>query len=513
MDEILRNIFLAIRGMWSRRWVGLAVAWAVAVIGTVYILRFPQYFEASSRIFVDTQSVLKPLMAGLTVQPNVEQQVAMLGRTLISRPNIEKLIARAELESAPSGKDAQIDEMLKRLQINTAGRENLYLITFRDPDPERARKVVASLADMFVETNAGQSRIGSDEAKRFVEDQIKVYEKKLEEAENRLKQFRLLHLGQAAGGMDFFGRIDELKRRLNDARLELREAEQSRDALRRQIAAEEPLLTVAVAPVAVVPSELDVRIDVLKRNLDSLLQKYTEQHPDVAGTRRVILELEEQRRKEAVARDRSKGAPTASSNASNPVYQQIKVSLAASEATAASLRARVSEYERQYQQLMGSARMVPEIDAQLAQLNRDYEVNKKNYEALVTRRESAEMSGDLESAGALAEFRVVDPPRVSPRPVGPSRLILMVGLLFAALGAGGAASFAVARVWPTFLDSQTLRERTNLPVLGSVSMQLSDEKQTAARRGLAGFIVGVLGLVAAHLSILVMLFFMNSRVG
>ena len=98
MDEILRNVAIAIRGMWSRRWLGLAAAWTVALIGTLVIARMPQHFEAKARIFVDTQSVLRPLMSGLTVQPNVDQQVAMLGRTLISRPNVEKLIVMAGLD-------------------------------------------------------------------------------------------------------------------------------------------------------------------------------------------------------------------------------------------------------------------------------------------------------------------------------------------------------------------------------------------------------------------------------
>ena len=155
--------------------------------------------------------------------------------------------------------------------------------------------------------------------------------------------------------------------------------------------------------------------------------------------------------------------------------------------------------------------MVPEIDAQLAQLNRDYEINKKNYEALVSRRESATMSGDLESVGALAEFRIVDPPRVSPQPVGPSRLVLMVALLFISIGAGGAVSFAATRVWPTFFDGQSLRQATGLPFLGSVSLRPTEEGRKSARRGVAGFLAGVFGLLVAHAAVIVVMLLFAAR--
>src|SRR5665647_2496408 len=98
MDELISQIITAARGMWKHRWLGLLVAWVVTAIGTFVVLSVPDKYEASARIYVDTQSILKPLMSGLAVQPNVQQQVMMLSRTLISRPNIEKLVRMADLD-------------------------------------------------------------------------------------------------------------------------------------------------------------------------------------------------------------------------------------------------------------------------------------------------------------------------------------------------------------------------------------------------------------------------------
>jgi polysaccharide chain length determinant protein (PEP-CTERM system associated) len=277
--------------------------------------------------------------------------------------------------------------------------------------------------------------------------------------------------------------------------------------LRRQLAGEAPTLVADAEEVL----EIDSRIDALKRNLDTLLQRFTEQHPDVVGTRRVIAELEDQKRREAAARESTGGHRRATSSTANRVYQELRVSLATAEATTASLRTRVEEYERRYQQLKDAARMVPEVEAQLAQLNRDYEVNRKQYEALVTRRESAAISGDMESVSASGGFRIVDPPRVPTRPRGPGRLALMLMLLAVALGAGAAVSFAVTRVWPVFFDGQALRAATGLAVLGSVSLKMTDADRKRNRLRLIRFFSALAGLFVAHAAMMVLVLLLVVR--
>ena len=517
MDDVVRQGITILRGLWQRRWVGLAVAWVVAVAGAVAILRMPDKYEASARIYVDTQSVLKPLMSGLAVQPNVDQQIMILSRTLISRPNVEKLIRMADLDLKLASKDEQealIDQLIKTLEIKSAGRDNLYTLAFRDAEPDKAKRVVQSLVSIFVESTLGDKRKDTDSAKKFIGDQIKVYEAKLQEAENRLKEFKLRHIGlNNVEGKDFFGRMAELSTALEQARLDLHEAEDSRDALKRQIAGEEPVLLPDApdAPSMVSIPEIDGRIETMKRNLDSLLQRFTEQHPDVIGTKRVIQELEEQKRQDIASRKKAAGSRPAASVNANPVYQQLKVSLAEAESNVASLRTSVAEYEARYNRLKDSARMVPQIEAEFAQLNRDYDVNKKNYEVLVARRESATMSGEMETASGVADFRLVDPPRVSPQPVVPNRMLLLPLALLASLGAGVFSSFMANQLWPTFFDARSLREVTGLPVLGTVSLIISDAVKRKERRSLIGFIAGLVGLIGSYGAGLLVLLLVSVR--
>jgi polysaccharide chain length determinant protein (PEP-CTERM system associated) len=451
-------------------------------------------------------------MSGLAIEPNMDQQIMILSRTLISRPNIEKLIRMTDLDLGIKNKaemERLIDDLARKLTIKSTSRDNLYTLAYSDPQPERAKRVVQSLVSIFVESSLGNKRKDSDSAKKFIDDQIQVYQKKLEEAENRLKDFKLKHLAtQTADGKDYFGRMGEVSGELERARLELREVQNSRDALKRQIAGEEPVLMSDASGGAPVP-EIDGRIDALKRNLDSLLQRYTDKHPDVVGTRRMIQELEEQRRQELATR--KPGAPVTVSNA-NPVYQQLKVALAENEASVASLQTRVAEYQSRYNQLKDAMKMIPQIEAELVQLNRDYDIHKNNYESLVTRRESATISGEMDASTASVDFRLIDPPRVGPRPIYPNRLMLLPMTMLLALGAGFFSPFLASQLRPVFFDARALREMSGLPLLGVVSNKLPAAGVAREKRLFRLFVAGVLALFAAYGGGMALLVYLSSRV-
>lgn len=517
MDDLIRQVTTVLREMWKRRWLGLIVAWVVGAISVVVLLRVPDKYEASARIFVDTQSILKPLMSGLAVEPDLDQQILILSRTLISRPNVEKLIRMADLDlsiKTKAGQEALVDELMKSLEIKSTSRDNLYTLSYRDTQPERAKRVVQSLVSIFVESSLGDKRKDTDSAKKFLDDQIRSYEKKLEEAEGRLKDFKLRNLSlQSTEGKDFFARIGETSTELERARLELREAEDSRDALRRQVLGEDPVLlpdtNESMAGVSV--PEIDGRIEAQKRNLDMLLQRFTEQHPDVISTRKLIKELEDQKKQEIQARKKLAQNNPASPVNNNPVYQQLKISLAEAEANVASLRTRVAEYTSRYGQLKNSVRLIPQIEAELTQLNRDYEINKKNYESLVSRRESATMSSDMEAGVGGVDFRLIDPPRVSPQPVAPNRLLILPLTLLLALGAGVLASFAASQIRPVVFDAKALRELSGLPLLGTISMLVDDTVKRRERRDRMRFFAGLASLVGVYGAGFAMLFLLSAR--
>lgn len=526
MDELLRLVLSYLRSMWSYRWAGLIVAWVIGLVGAVVVMKLPDKYEASAKIYVDTQSLLRPLMSGLAIQPNIDQQINMLSRTLITRPNVEKLIRMSDMDidvKTKKERDELMDALIKDLKLTGSGRDNLYNVTYSNERPEKAQKVVQSLVTLFVESGLGGKRQDSDTARKFIEEQIKSYEAKLLEAENRVKEFRLKNLDRP-GGNDYFGALSATQAQLKEAQLALSEATNSRDALRRQMSGEEPTLAFDFGSVGQSgdsgvagpnTSDLDQRISAMNNDVEALLQRYTDAHPDVATLRSRITKLESERServesfKAAMAEQASKakasGSPApvnpVASMSNNPVYQQLKVALAESEAQVASLTARVAEYSSRVSKMKDSARLVPELEAEFAQLNRDYDIQRENYNQLVSRRESASISEEMDASG-VAEFRLIEPPRVTPNAVWPNRLIFLPAVLAGAFLVAIAICFLLSQLRPVFHDGRDLAEATGVPVLGSVSMLLSDDFKRVERRRQFTFLGGVGSLIASYVALL-----------
>jgi polysaccharide chain length determinant protein (PEP-CTERM system associated) len=240
--------------------------------------------------------------------------------------------------------------------------------------------------------------------------------------------------------------------------------------------------------------ELEARIVAAQKNLDTLRMQYTEQHPDVIATRRLLDQLMAQKAELAKGKKRSLD-PGASYS---PMLQQLNVSLSQAEAHVASMRARVAEYEARVARLRTQSATAPEIEAQFAQLNRDYTVNRENYQKLVERRESARLSGDLTSATDMLQFRVIDPPTVPNHPSGPNRLRLFSLVFVGALIAGLAVAFLMSQLRPTFLSQSALRDVTGLPVLGSIGMNWTPDQTVKRKRRLVALASSVLLLFGAY---------------
>lgn len=483
-----------LHGMWQRRWVGIAAAWAIAVIGAAGIGLLKDRYEASARVYVDTQTVLKPLMAGLAFQPDIDQQVKMLARTLISHPNVEQILKSPEvgLDQPSAVKlDQAVEKLKSQIKFEPSG-QNLYSISYRDADGARARRLVEKLVTLFVESNAREKQRDSKEASRFIDEQIASYESKLSEAENRLKDFKLRNFGvTGVANQDYFARISALSDDVTKLRLELTAAEQSRDALRKELAREDPQLPPESMPAGAQPllTETETRLEAQRKQLDDLLRRYTEQHPDVVAVRRTIAQLEAQRRADLDAR-KARGSGNA---ATNPVYQQLRLSLATAEANVASLRTQLGVQSGRLADARGMASRVPQVEAELVQLNRDYDIIRKNYDQLVARREAASLGVKIDQSSGLTDFRVVEPPQTAPTPVFPSRRILAALVLLLAIAGGLAAAYAMSRFARTVINAKALAELSRRPVLGTISVVSNDERVAAVRRertafaGAAGF--------------------------
>ncbi|MEO6422704.1 MAG: XrtA system polysaccharide chain length determinant, partial [Candidatus Nitrotoga sp.] len=427
MEELISLILSYLKGIWKYRWYAVVIAWIVVLIGGFKINTLPNNYEASARVFVDTRTILKPLLAGMTTVPNMEQQVSIMSRTLLSRPNVERAMRMVDLDiKAIDAKDHErlVSNMMSQIKISGSNSADLYVISYNHQNPTIAKNVVQSILTIFVEGSFGDQKKDSEKAIKFIDEQIKNYEDRLVIAEKAVTDFQIKNRGLLPRDGDYGSQLQAISDSLNEAKLGLREAEQARNAIKNQIedtAPSDDLKTdqAPLAPSAIVNPEIDARIQTLNNDMDALRLRFTERHPDVISIKHLIAKLEERKLEEAklqkpvINRDRGKSY--------SPMLQQLNVSLSEAEARVAAMKARVEEYSSRSNQLNALTVAKPQVAEQFSQLNRDYQINKQNYESLIGRRESAKLSGELSATSDMLTFKVIDPPTVPLVPSGPNR--------------------------------------------------------------------------------------------
>jgi polysaccharide chain length determinant protein (PEP-CTERM system associated) len=487
MDEILAQVLGYLRGIWHYRWVALVAAWVVSLAGWAYVSQMPDQYQASAQVHVDTESVLRPLMSGLAVEPNVQQRVDMLTRTLLTRPTLEKVARETDMHlraTTEAQMNAVIEGLRSNLNIQALGRQNnLYRIAYSSEDPRQSYAVVQSLLNQFVEGFLGDARVDSDAAQRFLDQQIREYEQRLEAAEQRLADFRRQNAGLLPGDRgDYYQRLQRAQEELRQTELELREAANRRNEIQRQLASG----TVNTGSSVSLTPTLDTRIESVQKRLDDLSLAYTDRHPDITALRRTLEDLEQQRT-EALEMFRQGLRTDASALEQNPVYQQMRMGLSQAQVEASALEVRAAEHRSRIAELQGLVDTVPQIEAELKRLDRDYAVNQQQYAELLQRRERAALSQSLEDRGDRVQFRVIEPARVPLQASGPDRLRLSAAVLVLGFLAGGGVAFVLAQVRPMFDDRRVLSAVTGFPVLGTVSLARNAPRRFRERLEIIAF--------------------------
>ena len=502
MEDLISQLLSSVRGIWKYRWHAVAVAWVVALGGWIKAYSMPDEFQTTARVFVDTQTILKPLLSNMTSVPNVEQQVAIMSRTLLSRPNVERVMRMVDLDvraTTAREHEKQVELLMSKIKISGTAAYDIYAISYQDNNPKLVRDVVQSLLTIFVEGSFKGKRGDSQKAVQFIDEQIKNYEDRLVAAENMVKEFKLRNSTLLPRqGVDYGAQLAIAADHLSAARLELLEAEQARAAIKAQVTGDALLMSIEQRPASVPNPEIDTRIAAINKSLDSLRLQYTEQHPDILSARRLLAQLEARKVEENKLK-MNDGDPGRNYS---PMLQQLKVALTEADARVAAMTARVNEYTVRHARLLAQSNAVPEVESQLAQLNRDYEINKDNYEKLIGRREAAKLSGDLSSTTEMMSFKIIDPPTMPIAPIGPNRLLFYSIAFLAALVAGPGAALLISQSRPAFLGPGVMRDITGLPVLGTVSMNWTEAEQIKRRRGQYLFATAIAGLVAMYAAML-----------
>lgn len=513
MTSIIEQVLDQLRGAWRFRWIALAVAWCVCAVGWTVVLALPDMYQASARVFVDTRTALRPLLQGLAIESDVDSQLAMVRQAMLGRPQLEKVARETGLylqAATPVERAALIDKLRSRISIvGGAARRNdredaggLFVISYQDSDRETALKVVDNLLNTFVEDTLGGKRQGSETAQRFLREQIADYERRLADAEQRLADFKKRNVGLMPGAQgDYFTRLQGEMEAVKQAQAKLGVITSRRDELRRQLQGEMPfapgVATAGRSAGGTGGADTASRIQETQARIEDLLLRYTEKHPDVIAARETLEELK-QRQAEEVAALRS---GLAAATATNPVYQSIQLRLNETEVEIAALRGEINDRQRRITELRELVDTVPEVEAEFARLNRDYDVTRAQYAALVDRLERARLSEQAQETG-IVRFEEIDPPAAGFIPVAPQRLKLLGIVLVAGVAAGAGIAYLLHLLRPVFNNARTLNEVTGLPVLGVVSMTWLDKYKSEQRLNRLAFAGAAAMLVAAFAAVI-----------
>lgn len=475
MQEQIDQVLRYVEGIWRRRWLALFVAWFAAVAGWAVVYALPPTYQARIVMNINAYSAIDPLIQGIAVNLNAGDTLVAVTRMMLSRQNLEVVAMESGFDPAKHSR-AELERRLAQLRMgitieDTGSRPSdpnarIYSISYQDESPERAYQVVDKLSKVLIESSKSSEVRDVAMAEQFLDAQIADYERRLTLAEQRLADFKRENVGlmpDERGG--YFARLQNAMAAIETTRAEIQLASRRYDELERQLRGEVPLLN---------DNSLFSKLRNAEEERTALLNRYTSEHPNVRELERRIEEL-----RTAIAAGETEVvlAPADFEDPRqaqfNPVYKELRVELSKTGVELESLKMRLAQQEKRATELQRELDTVPDIEAQLARLNRDYDVTRTRYLELVNRRESTQIAQHAGAATRDTVFRIIEPVRMPTSPAGPPRALYLTGVLGGAVGTGLGLALLLVLLRPTFQAPKDLKDFTELPVLGSVSLSMA----------------------------------------
>ncbi|MDA3922473.1 MAG: hypothetical protein PF501_17610 [Salinisphaera sp.] len=504
MQEILALVLEQARNVWRFRWWALVIAWVIAIFGWVYVYSLPNQYRSEARVHIDTTSAIHPLLNGMAVTPNIDQQVDLLIQTVLSRPNLKDIARQTGLDLNVTNSEQEqslLDGLHSRISLRrSGGKTDLYRIGYTSGSPKTAQAVVQEVINIMTRMAVGDNQNGdSKQATKFLSKEVDKYRQRLNQTEHELATFKKQHAELMPGKDDYSAQVRSANASISNMQDELAVARDRKASLQQQLSGKGSGGTSPAQSRQI--QSIDQQLAQSQNKLQQLLAKYTPQHPDVIAEKNDIARLKQQRT-QTLARLR------ANPSAIEPVTGPDGTSGLSSELDSVNTKIRTLQYSIQRQQsqlskLKAGADDMTNAQGQLAELSRNYQVTEDQYQKLLTRLYSARLSTDVEQSNDPLKFRVIDPPEKPAQPTGPQRTILIALALVGAIGAGLAFAFFLSQIRPVFINRRSLTDVTGLPVLGSVTMAWSPGQRARRHTALLLFLLGagtlLVGFVGAVL--------------
>ena len=493
MAGLYDELLVLLHGIWNRRWVALAVAWGVAMLGWLGVALIPNSYQSKARVYVNTQSLLEDRM-GIT-QVQSQQDLDRLRSTLASAENLEKVVRGTDLSQSVSGpRDiaAKITTLRENISVMAQADPSMIDISAISADSSLsdganariAQQVVQKLIDIFQEENLSGDRRETKQSLAFLDQQIAGRAKQLEAADQRRIEFAQRYAGLLPGAGSISQRMDAARMEINNIDSQLVQAQSALSAMNGQLAGTPQTLPGVGASGG--PSALAQA----QANLASMKARgWTNNHPDVIAAQREVEALR-----------KSGGGDSASGGGTpNPAYLSIKSMQAERAATVEALQARKAQLQADLNAMMSRQVDEPGIASEQEKLDRDYEVLKTQYDKLLADREEIRLRGEVKTETGAVQFRVIQPPSTPTAPTAPNRPLLLLGVLVLAIAAGIGVAFALGQLKGSFSTAARLERAIGLPVAGSISQVRSAAQQAVEKQRMKWFAAASGGLAGVCL--------------
>lgn len=491
-------------GAWHYRWHGIALAWAVCMAGWIGLLFVPNQFQAVAKIYVDADTMMAPLLKGIAVNTDPQQQVSVMLNTLLTRPNLEQVVhlTSASSRSFTSAEMAnQVEDLQRHISLKALGTKNLFEIAITDANPNRALSVSQTLLSIFVDSNIGTKRKDFQGAQSFLDDKVAEYETLVREAEQRRAAFRQANLAVLSNTVT----PDAANAAVEKGRQELSAAQARLSSLQRQLSGIPKIIyldgpsSIGLNGQTSKGGSLLTRLAEAKQALAELRSKYTDDHPDVKAAKRQVSQLQAE-----ITAAPSVGAEgSGSQSIPNPVYVQTQSKLSDAMTEVALQSQRYNDALAAWNKAKTLSSTAIEVATKFADLDRDYGVLHKTYQELIDRRERARISQSVNDQQSLVNVRIVEPPKKAPYPTAPNRPLINSLILLGGLAAGAAAAFALSINAGRFFVKEQLAADFDYPIIGVVTRLSRADDAMQARRSYTTFAASILVLLLGYCAVLV----------
>lgn len=514
MNSIYEEIRIGLHLVWQRRWLALAIAWAISLLGWLAVSTIPNKYESKASVFVQMQSQLSEQF-GISATDR-QNGIESIQRTLTSAENLEKVVRTTDL-AQPGATPRQVADQVVGLRsaIEVANvRDNTFEITAvsgsgglsNGQNAKLSKDIVQKLLDLFVDGNLAGGRVETAQTLRFLDTQLAEREQQLQEAEAKRVAFEQKYMGSLPGIGSASSRMEASRIEMNQIESSLVAAQGSLAALNGQLAST-PASTVTPGQFIGGGGAATSRAAALEGQIaDARARGWTDNHPDMISLRSQLGSAR------AAARSEGSGGFSGSTSTPNAAYVTLRSLQAEKQASASALGARRAQLQAEMAQYQSKLSDEPAVAAEQSRLNRDYEVLKTKYDKLLADREEIKLRGSLQSDTDSITFKVIEPPSSPRSPVAPNRPMLLTLVLLAGLAAGAAAAFGMGQIQTSYPTAGRLERASGLTVIGSIT-QISSPLQKIVKLKNLKYFGGATGaLIGAYALLLVVEFVQRSMV-